>query len=89
MLLYCDCERKWGARTNKIRKNRKGKIVQRPTPIGVYFCLQRHKELIAETCPRTIITLKADAIVWEKVYTAINKPELFVVKGNWTDVAKK
>ncbi len=74
-LLYCDCERKWGARTNKIRKNRKGKIVQRPTPIGVYFCPQYHKELIAETCPRTINTLKADAIVWEKVYTAINKPE--------------
>jgi len=74
-LLYCDCERKWGARTNKIRKNRKGKIVRRPTPIGVYFCPQRHKELIAETCPRTINTLKADTIVWDKVYTAINKPE--------------
>jgi len=74
-LLYCDCERKWGARTNKIRKNRKGEIVRRPTPIGVYFCPQRHKELVAETCPRTINTLKADAIVWDKVYTAINKPE--------------
>ena len=42
-LLYCDCGRKWGARTNRTRKNRKGKTVKRRTPIGVYYCPQRHK----------------------------------------------
>ena len=74
-LLYCDCDRKWATKTTKVRRNRKGVLVQRPTPIGVYFCPQRHKGLIADTCPRSINTLKADKIVWQKVYTAVNKPE--------------
>ncbi|GAB4416727.1 MAG: hypothetical protein Kow002_02740 [Anaerolineales bacterium] len=74
-LLYCSCERKWGARTNKSKRNRRNELIQRKTPIGVYYCGQNHKELISPECPRTIGSKKADAIVWEKVCEAINNPE--------------
>jgi DNA invertase Pin-like site-specific DNA recombinase len=35
--LYCACNHKWGARTQKTRKNRKGELVERKTLTAVYF----------------------------------------------------
>jgi len=74
-LLFCDCGRKWVSRTTSKRHNRKGELVERKTPIGVYYCGQRHKELRSPECPRTINSKKADEIVWGKVCAAIEKPE--------------
>jgi site-specific DNA recombinase len=80
-LLYCGCNRKWGARTNSYtRKNRKGKKVPRVSLYWVYYCPETHKELINPKCPRTIGAKKADYIVWEKVSEALNDPE--VLLGN-------
>lgn len=82
-LLYCACDRKWGARTNSYRptrKDRKGNV--RPwadrAPRGTYFCGQRHTELISPECPRTIGAIKADQFVWGKVCAVIDNPELLV-----------
>ncbi|MBI5295574.1 MAG: recombinase family protein [Chloroflexi bacterium] len=73
--LYCDCNFKWGARTNKSKRNRKGELIRRKTPVQVYYCGQTHKEHVSPNCPRHIGAKKAEEIVWQKVCDAINKPE--------------
>ena len=73
--LYCDCNIKWGGRTNKSKRNRKGVLIRRKTPVRVYYCGQIHKESISPNCPRHIGTVKADEIVWQKVCDAIERPE--------------
>lgn len=85
-LLYCACDRKWGARTNSYRptrKDRKGNV--RPwadrAPRGTYYCGQRHAELISPECPRTIGAGKADQFVWEKVCAVLDSPELLLVEA--------
>ena len=82
-LIYCACGRKWLARTNSyrpVRKDRKGNL--RPwadrAPRGVYFCGQRHPELIHPDCPRTIGAQKADTYVWDKVCAVIENPDLLL-----------
>ena len=62
-------------RTTNKRHNRKGELVERKTPLGVYYCGQRHKELRSPECPRTINSKKADEIVWGKVCATIEKPD--------------
>jgi site-specific DNA recombinase len=80
-LLYCSCNRKWGARTNSYtRKNRKGEKIPRISLYWNYFCPETHKELINPKCPRTIGAKKADSMVWERVNKALNDPE--VLLGN-------
>jgi site-specific DNA recombinase len=74
-LLHCACGNKWGARTQKTRKNRKGVLVERKTLTGIYYCRQNHKDLISPDCPRHIGAKKADADVWEKICNVIEKPE--------------
>ena len=74
-LLYCDCQLKWVARTNNKRRNRKGVLVERKTPIGMYLCPQMHKDARSPKCPRSISAQRADEIVWEKVCEAIENPE--------------
>jgi len=74
-LLYCDCQLKWVARTNNKRRNRKGVLVERKTPIGMYICRQMHKEARSPKCPRSISAQRADEIVWEKICEAIENPE--------------
>ena len=74
-LLYCECNLKWGGRTNKSRRTRSGVLTQRKTPIGIYYCPQLHKEHVSPECPRHIGCKKADSIVWEKVCEAINNPD--------------
>jgi hypothetical protein len=73
--LYCDCNFKWGARTNKSKRNRKGELIRRMTPVRVYYCGQTHKEHVSPNCPRHVGAKKADDIVWQKVCDAIDKPE--------------
>ncbi len=80
-LLYCACDRKWGARTvPAMRRNQDGQWVKK-TEYGRYYCRQEHEEHISPDCPRTISSIKADNDVWEKVCTAINKPEILLAKA--------
>jgi hypothetical protein len=85
-LLYCPCGCKWGSRTNTVRasrKDRKGNV--RPwadnTQRGVYFCGQRHAELVHPDCARTIGCDKADDYVWEKVCSIIENPDLLLLEA--------
>jgi len=74
-LLYCACGQKWGSRTQKTKKNRRGELIQRKTLTGVYFCRQNHLDLVSPECPRHIGAKKADALAWEKICEAVDKPE--------------
>ena len=85
-LLYCACEMKWGSRANPPRTSRldrKGNL--RPwadTAVrAVYFCGQRHRELVSPECPRTIGSDKADNLVWEKVRSVIEDPDLLIIEA--------
>lgn len=74
-ILHCACGNKWGARTQKTRKNRKGVLVERKTLTGIYFCRQNHKDLVSPDCLRHIGAKKADAEAWQKICDAVDKPE--------------
>jgi DNA invertase Pin-like site-specific DNA recombinase len=74
-ILHCACGNKWGARTQKTRKNRKGELVERKTLTGIYYCRQNHKDLVSSDCPRHIGTKKADDEVWGKICGTIDNPE--------------
>lgn len=77
-LIYCACERKWGARVaTYYYRNRHGEKVKRHTK-WTYFCPEPHKEQVKPDCPRTINALKADEIAWDKVRYAINNPEVIL-----------
>ncbi len=73
--MFCACNRKWVARTNNTRHNRKGELVERKTPIGIYYCPQFHHEGVSHDCPRSISSASADTQVWDKVWTAIDDPK--------------
>lgn len=73
--LFCDCNYKWGARTNKSKRNRKGELIRRKTPVRVYYCGQSHKDQVSPNCPRHIGAKKAEDIVWQKVCAAMDKPD--------------
>ena len=80
-LLFCACERKWGARTvPAMRLNKEGQWVKK-TEYGRYYCRQEHEEHVSPDCPRTISSTKADKDVWEKVCKAINKPEILLAQA--------
>jgi site-specific DNA recombinase len=74
-ILHCACGNKWGARTQKTRKNRKGVLVERKTITGIYYCRQNHKDLISPDCPRHVGAKKADADAWDKIRSFVDKPE--------------
>jgi len=78
--LKCACGRKWVGRTqsSKVRKNRKGELVERKTLTSMYYCTQIHKEVIHEDCPRTIGHHKADDYAWEKIFNVIENPEKII-----------
>lgn len=80
-LLYCACDRKWGARTiPAMRRNQDGQWVK-TGEYGRYYCRQEHEEYISPDCPRTISSVKADSIAWGKVCEAINKPEILLAQA--------
>ncbi|MBM4425825.1 MAG: hypothetical protein FJ031_01160 [Chloroflexi bacterium] len=80
-LLYCTCDRKWGARTMpSMRLNKEGQWVKK-AEYGRYYCRQEHEEYISPDCPRTIASGKADSVVWGKVSEAINKPEILLAQA--------
>jgi DNA invertase Pin-like site-specific DNA recombinase len=80
-LLYCACDRKWGARTMPaMRRNQDGQWVK-TGEYGRYYCRQEHEEHISPDCPRTIASGKADSIAWGKVCEAVNKPEILLAKA--------
>jgi DNA invertase Pin-like site-specific DNA recombinase len=74
-ILECTCGTKWGARTQRTRKNRKGVLVERRTIVGLYYCRQTHKDLVSPDCPRNIGAKKADEVAWEKICKGVDKPE--------------
>jgi DNA invertase Pin-like site-specific DNA recombinase len=80
-VLYCACNHKWGARTQKSRKNRRGELVARKTITGIYFCHQTHKDLISPECPRHIGAKKADAQAWQKICEAVDKPQYLLAQA--------
>jgi DNA invertase Pin-like site-specific DNA recombinase len=81
-LLYCSCNRKWGARCQTARRrNQDGQWVDRTGQIARYYCRQIHEEQISPDCPRQIGTIKADKDVWEKVCRAIDKPEILLTQA--------
>ena len=73
--IFCDCNHKWGSRTNKSRRNRKGELIRRKTEVRVYCCGQTHKESVSPNCPRHIGAKKAEEIVWQKICDAIDRPD--------------
>ncbi|MBC7879582.1 MAG: recombinase family protein [Anaerolineales bacterium] len=82
-LLYCACNRKWGARTqSQRRRSRSGEWTERKTRGGMYFCGQQHIEHVSPDCPRHIGSAKADNRVWEKVSQAISRPEILLAQAN-------
>lgn len=81
-LLYCACNRKWGARTmSGRRRDRNGQWGDRKVQSGRYYCRQEHEEHISPDCPRHIGSKKADNDVWQKVCKAINKPEILLAQA--------
>jgi len=80
-VLYCACDRKWGARTQKNRKNRHGELIERRTPMGVYYCRQIYKDLISPDCPRHVSSKKADAQAWQKICDAVDKPKYLLAQA--------
>jgi hypothetical protein len=89
-LLFCSCNRKWVARTNKSRRSRRGELVQRKTPIGIYFFPQQHKENVSPDCPRHVSSKKADSLAWEKVSNAINEPKYLLGQArNYVEQLRK
>lgn len=81
-LLHCACGHRWGARTQKTRKNARGEVVQRKTVSGIYYCRQNHLDLVSPECPRHIGAKKADTQVWEKVCEAVDNPELLFAQAH-------
>jgi hypothetical protein len=80
-LVYCTCNRKWGARTKRKKRKDATEIIG-----GDYFCSQVHKERVDPGCPRTIGAKKADAITWSKICDAIDRPELLLSEaGRYVD----
>jgi DNA invertase Pin-like site-specific DNA recombinase len=85
-LIYCPCDRKWMARTSTyapLRKNSRGELIPRNNPqlYGVYHCPEHHTERIHPDCPRTIGSGKMDKILWEKVCTAIDDPDVLISRA--------
>lgn len=81
-LLYCSCSRKWGARTMSARRrDQNGEGKDHTVQSGRYYCRQIHEGHISPDCPRHIGSKKADAEVWKKVCTAINKPEILLAQA--------
>lgn len=73
--IFCECNHKWGSRTNKSKRNRKGELIRRKTPVRVYYCTQNHKDVVSPNCPRHIGAIKAEDIVWKKICEAIDQPD--------------
>lgn len=81
-VLYCQCGLKWGARTQKNRKNKDGVVRERKTVVGIYYCTQNHLDLVSPDCPRHTGAKKAEAQVWEKVCEVIDNPQYLIAQAH-------
>jgi site-specific DNA recombinase len=81
-VLYCPCGLKWGARTQRTRKNKGEAVRERKTIVGIYYCTQSHLDLVSPDCPRHIGAKKADAQVWEKVCEVIDNPQYLIAQAH-------
>ncbi|NJC98405.1 MAG: hypothetical protein FIB03_19085 [Anaerolineae bacterium] len=79
--LKCACNLTWRARTATHRNSRKGKWVERKTPISTYFCPQPHKELRPPECPKSVSAKRAEAQVWEKLYGFAMNPDFLLAQA--------
>lgn len=79
--LKCACGLTWGTKTTTKRHNRSGELVERKTPIGLYFCPQRHLEQRGPDCPKTVSSRRADVQAWEKICDIISKPEYLLAQA--------
>jgi hypothetical protein len=81
-LVYCDCGRKWGARSgSRWRRNSKGERVERKKRTGTYYCREVHQERVHPDCPRTIGSKRADVYVWSKVCEVLGNPEILLIEA--------
>jgi len=80
--LKCACNLTWRARTATHRNSRKGKWVERKTPISTYFCPQPHKELRPPECPKSVSAKRAETQVWEKLYEFAMNPDFLHAQAN-------
>ena len=81
-VLYCPCGLKWGARTQRTRKNKDGVVRERKSIVGIYYCTQNHLDLVSPDCPRHIGAKKADAQVWGKVCEVIDNPKYLIAQAH-------
>jgi len=81
-VLYCPCGLKWGARTQRTRKNKDGVVRERKSIVGIYYCTQNHLDLVSPDCPRHTGAKKAEAQVWEKVCEAVDNPQYLVAQAH-------
>jgi len=81
-VLYCPCDSKWGARTQKTRKNKDGVVRERKSIVGIYYCTQNHLDLVSPDCPRHTGAKKAEAQVWEKVCEVVDNPQYLVAQAH-------
>ena len=81
-VLYCPCGLKWGARTQRTRKNKDGVVRERKSIVGIYYCTQNHLDLVSPECPRHTGAKKAEAQVWEKVCEVVDNPEYLFAQAH-------
>ena len=81
-VLYCPCGLKWGARTQRTRKNKDGVVRERKSIVGIYYCTQNHLDLVSPDCPRHTGAKKAEAQVWEKVCEVVDNPHYLVAQAH-------
>ena len=81
-VLYCPCGLKWGARTQRTRKNKDGVVRERKSIVGIYYCTQNHLDLVSPDCPRHTGAKKAEAQVWEKVCEVVDNPEYLFAQAH-------
>ena len=81
-VLYCPCGLKWGARTQRTRKNKDGVVRERKSIVGIYYCTQNHLDLVSPDCPRHTGAKKAEAQVWEKVCEVVDNPQYLVAQAH-------
>ncbi|NJC98408.1 MAG: hypothetical protein FIB03_19100 [Anaerolineae bacterium] len=84
--LKCACNLTWRGRTATHRNSRKGKWVERKTPISTYFCPQPHKELRPPDCPKSVGAKHAEMQVWGILYEFVMNPDFLLAQAK--DIVK-
>ncbi len=80
-LVTCACGKRWRGVTYHpfYRKNSKGEIVPRKSPVGGnYYCPEKHPDMRHPDCPKSIGHHKLDEYVWNKVIAVLEDPNILI-----------